>query len=214
MGQACRARRRCSGRQPSPLRLLEAITPKTFAGSVAQVLNPAAKRMPSEAVIDWSVAWDRGMTSTLLTGATDDRAVLSSLPTSPLLVIGSLNNRDERDADLFHTPAAFLRAEPVWGGATAAMPGVIAQVVLAQSLATGHWLTPLSDVACVALAAGLGIMTAALLPGRGQRLRLLGIGLPLAGLAGLQVAVGAGILIPLALPSVAFASSCLLRRES
>lgn len=206
--------------QPSPLQLLVSVTDQQFAAALANAIRPelpparrgVASAIPAEAVIDWSVDWQRGLRVIQTDGIEPTRPPVTG--SAPLLVVGSLSSRQQPNPDLFRTPAAFRRASPPWDGIASEMPGVIAQVVLAQSLALGHWLSPLSTSACVALAAGLGVYTAAALPCSETRLRLLGLAVPLTGLAGLQLAVAAGVLVPFAVPTLTFAGTCLLRRES
>ncbi|MFM7313301.1 MAG: hypothetical protein ACKO0M_09060, partial [Cyanobium sp.] len=206
--------------QPSPMQLLVSLTDQQFASALARVFRlqlPVASRgaatgIPAEAVIDWSVDWSRGIRVINADGI--DPARPPAVAPAPLLVVGSHSSRRKPDADLFRTPAAFRQATPPWDGSASAMPGVIAQVVVAQSLALDHWFTPLSTSACTALAAGLGVVAAAALPGRGTRLKLLGLAVPITALGGLQLAVAAGVLVPIAFPILAFAGTCLLRRES
>lgn len=206
--------------QPRPLQLLVALTDQQFAAALATAIRPqlppalrgAAAGIPAEAVIDWSLDWGRGIRVLNLDGIDPPRP--PAVAPAPLLVVGSHSDSRQPDADLFRTPAAFRRADPAWDGSASEMPGVIAQVVVGQSLALGHWLTPLSASACAALAAGLGVVAAAALPAAGQRLRLLALAVPIGAVVGLQVAVAGGVLIPFALPSLSLAGTCLLRRES
>lgn len=206
--------------QPSPLQLLVSLTDQQFAAALATAIRPqlpvarrgAASGIPAEAVIDWSLNWNRSLR--VVQADSIDPARPTAMAPAPLLVVGSLSGSSQPNADLFRTPAAFRSTRPAWDGSPSAMPGVIAQVVVGQSLALGHWLTPLSSSACAALAAALGVLAAAALPARGQRLRLLALAVPITALAGLQLAVGAAVLVPFALPTLALAGTCLLRRES
>lgn len=201
--------------QPAPLQILEPLGSEHFAAAIASALRPhlpaaqhgAPAWSPAEAVIDWSVAWERSIRVT-------QPAALAAGPDQPVVVVGSLSGSQRPDADLFRTPSAFRQREPFWGGTIDEMPGVIAQIVLAQSLALGHWLIPLSSTAVAALASGLGVLAAAAWPSRGARLRLLLLGAPLTALLSLQVAVSPGLLVPIALPTVAFGCTCLLRRDA
>jgi class 3 adenylate cyclase len=204
--------------QPRPLQLLVPLGAQHFAAALAGVIRPqlppplraASTGLPSEAVIDWSLAWERGIHVL----DPDGQSPAGPLASAPLVVVGSLSSSRQPDADLFGTPAAFRSRVPLWGGSVDEMPGVIAQTVVGQSLALGHWLTPLSASGCAALAAGLGVLAAAAIPASAGRWRLLAVGVPVAGLVSLQLAVGARLLVPIALPTLALAGTSLLRRES
>jgi hypothetical protein len=140
------------------------------------------------------------------------RAARQGTPAA-VVVVGSLSGSRQPGADLFRTPAAFRHPDPIWGGNVEEMPGVILQTVAAQSLALGHWLTPLASSGCTALAAGLGVLLAAGLPRRRQRLAALLVLLPLGGLVSLQAAIGLRVLSPILLPSLALGLTSLLRRK-
>lgn len=200
--------------QPRPLQLLVPLGSEHFTGALASVIRPqllaTSASIPSESVIDWSLDWDRGIR---IIGAPGQN--VAGLPTSaPLVVIGSLSSSRQPNPDLFATPGAFRSKVPIWGGSADEMPGVIAQIVVGQSFALGHWLTPLSASACAVLAAGLGVLVAAVIPVSANRWKLLAVGVPLVGLVSLQLAVGARLLVPIALPTLALSGTCLLRKEN
>jgi hypothetical protein len=194
-----------AGRGPvkqTPLQLLRPIGQDHFASALAP---DGAKAMPADSVIDWSLAW-----SSMLRVATTDELRTSN---HPMVVVGRFSENSLMDADLFQTPAAFRTSEPLWDGSSGDMPGVILQVVVGQSLALGHWLTPLSTTAFTALAAGLGILLAALQPSRPRRLLALSLLVSAAVLFSLQLAISARMLLPLTVPSLAVVSTSLLRRK-
>jgi len=203
--------------QPLPLQLLQPIGPKHFAAAIAADLGGAAGRkpapqLPAESVLDWSIAWEqriRVASPDALAGATTRRR-----GDPPVVVVGSLSGSRQAEPDLFRTPAAFRRLDPIWGGNVEEMPGVILQTVVAQSLALGHWLTPLASSGCTALAGGLGVLLAAGVPRRPHRLALLLLLLPLGGLLSLQAAVGLRLLSPILLPGLALGLTSLLRRQA
>jgi hypothetical protein len=203
--------------QPLPLQLLQPIGPKHFAAAIASGLRqPAAAaarpapELPADAVIDWSVAWEQRIQ--VASPRALARAARQGTPAA-VVVVGSLSGSRQPGADLFRTPAAFRHLDPIWGGNVEEMPGVILQTVAAQSLALGHWLTPLASSGCTALAAGLGVLLAAGLPRWRQRLAALLVLLPLGGLVSLQAAIGLRVLSPILLPSLALGLTSLLRRE-
>lgn len=188
---------------PPPLQLLFPLTQDHFAAAIA---TGGATAMPADAVIDWSLPWERMV-----------RVVFSpsELPGSskqPVLV-GRVWVRSPSDPDLFRTPLAFHDPQPLWRGSAQEMPGVLLQAVVAQSLSLKHWLMPLSSMGCVALAAGAGVMLAALLPALRRRLQVLLILVPSLALLALQMALGSRVLVPIALPTVALGTTTLLRRD-
>jgi|GEM_PF-4916112 class 3 adenylate cyclase len=188
--------------QPTPLQLLAPVGADHLASALA---GGAERMLPTDAVIDWSLAWGRML-----------RVVtLEALPSggAPVLLVGRLSDRSASGADLFQTPAAFLERDPLWGGTAREMPGPLLQAVVGQSLALGHWLTPLSSGAWVALAAGSGVLLAAALPQRRRRLMLLALVLPPAMVLSLQLATGSRLLTPIVLPSLALAATGLLRPD-
>ncbi len=187
---------------PAPLQLLRPIGKDNFASAIA---SGGAHAIPADSVIDWSLAWDA------MLRVEKPHELRTSSHT--MVVVGRFSENSVRDADLFQTPAAFRSTEPVWGGSSGEMPGVILQVVVGQSLALRHWLTPLSTAACTALSAGLGLLLAALQPSRPWRLLTLALLIPMAALFSLQLAISARMLLPLTVPTLAVVSTCLLRRK-
>lgn len=202
--------------QPLPLQLLQPIGPRHFAAAIASGLpstpgTGSVPQLPAESVLDWSIAWEQRIeviSPDALAGASRRQG------DPPVVVVGSLSGSRQADPDLFRTPAAFRRPDPIWGGNVEEMPGVILQTVVAQSLALGHWLTPLASSGCTALAGGLGVLLAAGVPRRPQRLMLLLLLFPLGGLLSLQAAVGLRLLSPILLPSLALGLTSLLRRQA
>lgn len=188
---------------PPPLQLLRAITPDHFAAAIA---TGGAAAMPADAVIDWSLPWER------MVRVVFSPSELSGSFQHPVLV-GRVWLSNPSDPDLFRTPLAFFDPQPLWRGSAQEMPGVLLQAVVAQSLSLRHWLMPLSSLVCVALASGAGVLLAALQSSLRRRLQLLLILVPSFALLALQVAVGSRTLIPIALPSVAFGTTALLRRD-
>lgn len=203
--------------QPLPLQLLQPIGPQHFAAAIASGLQRSAAagrrpapQLPAEAVIDWSLAWEQRIQ--VASAAALASAARRGDPAA-VVVVGSLSGSRQAEPDLFRTPAAFRRLDPIWGGNVDEMPGVILQTVVGQSLALGHWLTPLASSGCTALASGLGVLLAAGLPRRRQRLAALALLLPLGGLVSVQAAIGLRVLSPILLPSLALGLTSLLRRE-
>ncbi|MCP9887852.1 CHAT domain-containing protein [Cyanobium sp. ATX 6A2] len=189
-------------RQPMPLRLTEAITADNFAAALTTLSNP---RLPPEAVIDWSIDWLPLIT---LINVEDLPALQAQA-----LVVGTDGRIDTDQADLFQAPGAIRPDLPSWGGAGDVLPGALVQAVLAQSMTLGHWLTPSPLPAVSALSAGLGVLLAAAVPRRRQRIPYLlttaALTIPLC----LQVAISRRILIPIALPLTAAATTALIRRD-
>ena len=192
--------------QPLPLQLLRPITPDNLAGTLAisgasGASGAESGRMPSDAVIDWSLHWD-----TMLHVATPDSLQHER---APVVLVGRLDEATHPTPDLFRTPAAFYNPEPIWQGTAHEMPGVLVQAVVAQSISLGHWLTPVSNLLCVLLA-GLGGV--AFVGGR-HRYRLLALLLFAWLLLALQLAVSLRVLLPIVLPGMALSGSAWLRRR-
>lgn len=189
--------------QPLPLRLQEAISAEHFAAALTQ--HPAPL-LPADAVIDWSLDWGRLIR----------RLEPTDLPAlaAPALLVGSTGNIDPAHPDLFEAPAAAAVAlAEISGGSARQVPGALLQAALAQSITMGHWLRPLPLLPITALGAGLGVLLAAAIPARRQRLLLVvalgAVATPLA----LQLAVSQLVLLPLALPWLALASTAALRSD-
>ncbi len=188
--------------KPLPLQLVAPLTADSMAVAVAVA---GASHMPVDAVVDWSLDWQRMIRIVPM--------LQLESGTEPVLLVGRLSSGAEPDPDLFRTPAAFDQADPLWGGSAHAMPGVLLLAVMSQSLSLQHWLMPVPMLCCVAASAGAGVLLAAAIPGVRSRLRLLVLLLPLSGLLAIQLAVGSRALYPLLLPGVALASMALLRRD-
>lgn len=191
-----------------PLRIVDRLGEDTFAWAIATASQPRkpSQPLPYEAVIDWSLDWSRLI----------QLLELPQLATlrGPVLLVGTDGTSDPDDPDLFMAPRVFRSPSLVrWELPAGRLPGPILQAVLAQSMAMGHWLTPQLGTPTTALGAGLGVLLAAAVSRRRRRwLPLLTIGgatLPLS----LQLAVHQGILIPIALPLVACASTALIRHD-
>jgi CHASE2 domain-containing sensor protein len=196
-----------SSLKPIPIWTQYPITTANFAGALSSRRNPL---LPADRVIDWSLDWARQI-----------RLVRASeLPQlrEPLLLVGTSGRLDDGTADLFAAPRtvqnALLRGEtPLWGGNAREVPGVLLQAVLIQSLNRGHWLTPLSLSLCTAAAAGLGMLLAALLEQRQQRL----IAVALIALASCPLAFSLAVmqlwLLPLLLPLLALSATTFCRDD-
>lgn len=195
-----------AGLRPRPLQLVGSVSADNFAGFLAQQLNPAAAPLPEDAVIDWSVNWDQLVRVVEITK-------LSELKT-PLLVVGSDGTVDPNEPDQFEAPTAVAETlSQSWELNRYALPGALLQAVLIQSMVLQHWLQPASLSATTVLATGLGVLVAAALPRRRQRLLLLsGVAVTAVPLA-LQIAVVTPVLIPLSVPGLGLATTALLRRE-
>ncbi|MEB3331812.1 MAG: hypothetical protein VKI83_04915 [Synechococcaceae cyanobacterium] len=189
------------GIKPAPLQLAEPITANTFAGAIAGVDG----LIPAEAVIDWSIDWPALVQTVQL----EQLAQLQA----PVLLVGTDGTFDGDQPDRFQAPGAVRASLPAWGGGEAEMPGAVVQAVLAQSLRLGHWLTPLSLSACTALASGAGVLLAAALQRRPQRLAAVALSAAVAVPLALQLAAGSRILMPLGLPLAALAAVTVLRRR-
>jgi hypothetical protein len=200
------------GLQIQPLQISQmAVGPDSFAAEVARALNQRLinPALPLHAVIDWSIDW-----APLLSLQRVEQ--LQALR-SPVLLVGAdgsdINLR--QDADLFWAPRAISwsfsdskTSSPIRDIlSNQKLPGVLLQAVEAQSMALGHWLTPWPTAPTTALAAGLGVLAAAAIPSRRQRvlawLVVGGLALPLA----LQLAVSTKVLVPLVLPLLAGAAT-------
>lgn len=190
------------GRKPLPLQLWSPITPSHFAGALAEA---GGVQLPAEAVIDWSLPWPQLI----------HRVSLAQLPElrEPLLLVGRSGGSEQDSPDLFWAPAALRPALPTWGGSEEVLPGVLLQAALIQSLNLRHWLTPLSLTACTAAAAGLGVLLAALLPSRRQRLVGIAVLIAVATPLALQLAVRQRLLLPLLLPLAALSATAQCRRD-
>lgn len=193
--------------KPVPLHLIYAITADNFSGALSRVENPF---IPADRIIDWSTDWARWIRIVQPEELADLRA--------PVLLVGTGGYLNQKPADLFSAPAtvqnALMRGEqPIWGGKTREIPGVLVQAVLIQSLNLRHWLTPLSQTLCTATAASLGVVLAALLEKRQHRLIALGLIVVSACPLAWSLAIGPLLLVPLLLPLLALSSTTLCRDD-
>jgi hypothetical protein len=182
-----------------PLQLSKGLSPENLA--VALSRHPQGS-IPSDAVLDWSLQWDAWL-RWLQPG---DLPAL----TAPVLLVAS-DGQVSGQEDLFAIPSARLltlspQALAAKAAIGAAIPGAHVQAVLIQSLNLNHWLTPwpcLGGAPLTPVAAAGGILLAAAVSRRRQRVLstagLAAVALPLS----LQLAVSSAILIPLLLPGVA-----------
>jgi hypothetical protein len=189
--------------QPVPLRLSKAINAEYFAAALA---DHPAPLLPAEAVIDWSIDWSRLIRRL-------EPSDLAGLQASALLV-GSSGSVDPAHPDLFAAPGAAGRSlARLSGGSAREVPGALVQAVLAQSISLDHWFRPLPLLPLTALGGGLGVLLAAAIGDRRQRLLVVGgiavVAVPLA----LQLAVSQLVLLPLLLPLAALASSAATRQD-
>jgi hypothetical protein len=193
-----------------PLQLHHGLWGKHFAVAVSK--NPVGQ-IPSESIIDWSINWQSMITPMR------DRQSLEKLR-APILLVGSngygVNTTNSRK-DVFVAPWAAKRALSSLEQADSTIPGVLVQAVLAQSVAMHHWLTPLLQSATAALAAGLGVILAALETRRSRQLLWLGVIAIATTVVALQIAVtplvgGTLFLIPLVLPLATLTAVVLSRR--
>ena len=186
-----------------PLQLWASLDGLNFAGTLSSAPAPL---MPADAVIDWSIDW-----RPLLR-----RVELTELPglKAPALLVGSDGSFDRDADDLFSAPGAMDPSiTQIWQGAERKVPGVLIQAVLAQSISLRHWITPASHTFAAALAAGLGVVLAALQANRRRRLLLVAAIIVVAAPVCWQLAIARLWLIPLALPLTALTATALLRRD-
>lgn len=204
----------------APLQLLFPLTAEAFASALAGNNSPNGSGLPAGAVIDWSVDWfsESNLRRIEAEGDRSFRDLAAALR-GPMLLVGRASSAPESGSpqplDVSPTPLA-VRFNPSygrWGEATHQMPNPLVHAVLARSIASGHWLTPLSPLATTALAAGLGVVLAAYEPRPGRRLLLVGLIGVAAVPVGLQLAVAWRLLVPLALPLGALVATAAARRE-
>ena len=200
----------CPEEKLVPLQLHHGLWGKHFAVAVSK--NPVGQ-IPSESIIDWSINWQSMITPMR------DRQSLEKLR-APILLVGSngygVNTTNSRK-DVFVAPWAAKRALSSLEQADSTIPGVLVQAVLAQSVAMHHWLPPLLQSATAALAAGLGVVLAAVETRRSRQLLWLGVIAIATTVVALQIAVtplvgGTLFLIPLVLPLATITAVVLSRR--
>ncbi len=185
-----------------PLQLKAAITNSFFSHAVAG--NPSAV-MPTDAVIDWSLDWQR-----MLHRIHPDQ--LSRLQT-PVLLVGNDGQMSLEQPDLFNPPSAALDALVEWQLPTNSLPGAMVQGVLAQSLRMGHWLMPSSTAMTSLLSAGIGVLAAAGMQKKNRRIVLLLIAASIFTVLCFQWAAAIKLLIPIFIPAAALFSTALVRHD-
>lgn len=191
------------GLQPLPLRLQEPINAEHFAGALA---DHPAPLLPADAVIDWSIDWGRLIR----------RLEPTDLPglQARVLLVGSTGTTDPAHPDLFAAPgAAATSMAQLSGGSARQIPGALVQAALAQSITLQHWLKPQPLLPVTALSAGLGVLLAAAVSHRRQRLLLTAAIAVVAAPVSLQLAVSHLLLMPWLLPLIALASTAALRTD-
>jgi hypothetical protein len=202
-----------------PLQLQVPLTNSDFATTLA---GSRQRGLPAGAVIDWSVDWFSEAELRRIEERTDGFFPdLTSPPPGPMLLVGLAGTAREKipdpRLDVSRVPLA-VQDNPTyarWKEATAAsIPNALVQAVLARSIASGHWLQPLHVLAVTPLAAGLGVVLAAIEARTGRRLLLLLITVMAAVPASLQLAVSFRALAPLVIPLGALAATTLVRREN
>lgn len=192
---------------PLPLRLQAPLGEGSFAQAMAEASQPArpVRGLPYDAVIDWSLDWAAMVTNLGL----HQLATLQG----PVLLIGADGTINHEEPDWFMAPRAAGQALQGWGRGVHRLPGPVVQAVLAQSMAMGHWLTPWLQTPTTAAACGLGVLIAATVGQRRRRWLVLAgvtaVALPLA----LQLGVQHRILVPVALPLLAVATTTLIRHD-
>jgi len=200
-----------TARQP-PLQLLEAVG----SGSMAQAMAAEAPRgpLPPDAVLDWSVNW----LSPERLAVIGNRQQLAIFRGEALLIAsdGYKGTSLSKVADLHPAPQAVwaYQGQGPQRFATSlqrgSLPGGALQAVLAQSIRSGHWLTPILPLLPTTITTTLVAGTAwwASRQRFSRRRLLLGLGLAsvVYVLMALQLAVGVGLLLPVALPLSAAAA--------
>lgn len=197
---------------PEPLRVLNHLSAGSFAHQIARALLPSRPpaEFPYDAVIDWSLDWSGLLSNLLITNGRVNQ--LGTLRT-PVLLVGTDGTINEKEPDLFLAPLAISGALERWGLQEGKLPGPLLQAALAQSMTMHHWLEPQLQGPTTALTAGLGVLLAAAFSRRRQRwLPVLAISAAAVPLM-LQVGVGQKILLPVALPLLAFATTALIRHD-
>lgn len=188
--------------QPLPLRLQEPLNAAHFAGALS---GRPAPLLPAEAVIDWSLPWQRLL----------QRVEPEALPqlAAEVLVVGSNGLVDPAHPDLFVAPGAAAEALALLsGGSRREVPGALVQAALTQTIGHRLWLTPLPLLPITALFSGLGVVLAAALESRRWRLAVLALAWLVVVPLALQLAVSSQLLWPLLLPLLALSATALLRR--
>ena len=90
---------------------------------------------------------------------------------------------------------------------------MLVQAVLIQSLNLQHWLTPLSQTLCTAVAAALGVVLAALLEKRQRRLTAVALLVLVCSPLAWSLAIWQLWLVPLLLPLLALSATASCRDD-
>lgn len=203
----------------SPLKLVEGVG----NGSMAEAMATAAPRggLPPDAVIDWSVNWLSPKRLNLLSSLQG----LATYQGETLLIAsdGYKGQHLREMADQHPAPRAvwaYAGHGPERFAATlqvGALSGGAVQVVLAQSISSGHWLEPvvplMPTTLSTVIAAAAAWWAARRELGRRKLLTWLGFAAILYVLIALQLAVSLRKLLPLALPLSAVAALVAVRRD-
>jgi hypothetical protein len=199
-----------------PLQLAETVA----EGSLAHSLVATAPRegVPEEAVIDWSVNWLSPQRLTVLTSA---EALAAYRGQSLLIASDGYKGRKLSQVTDQHQAPRAVRAYAEQGPErivtlqSGMLTGGVLQTVLAQSIASGHWLLPITPFMNSLTAALIGLATWGWMrPGRRRSNQALGllVGGLLYVLLALQLAVSLQRLLPLALPMAVTAGIVGIRR--
>lgn len=203
-----------------PLKLMEGVG----SGSLAEAMAGQAPRgpLPPDAVIDWSVNWLSPERLSVLSS----RRELASYRGDALLIAsdGYKGERVSEVADQHPAPQAVRAYEgegPQRFATTlqrGALPGGAMQAVLAQAIRSGHWLEPvvplLPTTFSTALVAAAAWWAARRTKGRRQLLLGLSLATVVYILLALQLAVSLRRLLPVALPLSAAAAIVGVQRSS
>ena len=225
-----------------PLQLIGAVGRNSFGGVLALggPAKAAGEGLPAGSVIDWSIDWfDPSVIQVVWIGEERFKSLRSAAPPLPpgarvlvgvdrrgLAGEGASKGSPEPAADLYPVPNALIH-QPSWqafkedpvswlnsdGGDKNHLPGPVLQAVWSESLRRDHWLTPLAPLPTMALAAGLGVLMAAGMERRRQRLLALAVISLVAVPTALELALGLRLLVPLLFPLGALWASCLSRRK-
>lgn len=192
---------------PAPLQLVNPLGAGSFASAIASAAleSGAPRDLPDNAVIDWTLDWSRLVSNISVNQLERLRG--------PVLVVGSDGTINDEEPDLFLAPMAISGALAHWYLQEGKLPGPLLQAALAQSMAMNHWLEPQLQGPSIALTAGLGVLLAAALARRRQRwIPVLAISAAVVPLT-LQIGVSQKILLPTALPLLAFGTTNLIRHD-
>ena len=210
------------------------------SGQPNRLLASRGEGLPAGNVIDWSIDWlAPSVIQVVWIGEERFKSLRSAAPPLPpgarvlvgvdrrgLAGEGASKGSPEPAADLYPVPNALIH-QPSWqafkedpvswlnsdGGDKNHLPGPVLQAVWSESLRRDHWLTPLAPLPTMALAAGLGVLMAAGMERRRQRLLALAVISLVAVPTALELALGLRLLVPLLFPLGALWASCLSRRK-